>query len=497
MKHAFLLAVVLLIGLVPPAVAGVLGDLGTLFMSNSTATSTMQSRDRTGVFGGSFEMRAPIKNVNVIAFDPPRLDAGCGGVDLYGGSFSFVTAPQLIDIFRKVAANAAGLAFKAAIKTISPSLDALISEFQALMQNLNNLAKNSCQMAGLVVDTADKALSNAVNGEGNLGSTHKGLFSDTFASLTNYIKDANDSLSKAGTVTASLGNQVAKAAVASQTSATMGMAGLGNPDGSIDNPADPDSLNNRLLYSILGYEIDGVPCTGSNEDGKATVSQKVSNNNMPRASCKGPASITLDKLMDGGGAGSTNPKLPLKLYQCLNPGGSGTGSGFDPQICTSMQKVNFNYIGVRGWVNQQLFGTPDLSAGPASVTTTSILGQMNTNDSTNFGTSQIQFVHQVNSGIMALLGRTSSPERRYSIAYRLSSMISNCIGSKLGEAIYMSASTIQQDNSYKLTDDQKANIRALRDDYMHLKNLCINDDKMLKVIQETNAAAELHSRVNR
>ena len=89
--------------------AGIMTDMTQLIMSNSSAPSTMSTMDRTGVFGGSFEMRAPITAINLVAFDPPRIDAGCGGIDLYGGSFSFINSQQLVQIFRAVAQNAVGL----------------------------------------------------------------------------------------------------------------------------------------------------------------------------------------------------------------------------------------------------------------------------------------------------------------------------------------------------------------------------------------------------
>ena len=69
---------VLLIGSVPVgASAGLLGDMTQMFMSNSTAPTTLTTKDRVGVFGGSFEMRAPMTNVNLVSFDRPRFDAGC------------------------------------------------------------------------------------------------------------------------------------------------------------------------------------------------------------------------------------------------------------------------------------------------------------------------------------------------------------------------------------------------------------------------------------
>ena len=106
----------LVISLSGPAVcgAGVLGDLNSMFMSNASSSGVINTKDRTGVFGGSVNIRAPVQAVTLVSFDAPRLTAGCGGVDLYGGSFSFINGQELTAVFRQVAANAGGLAFKAA-----------------------------------------------------------------------------------------------------------------------------------------------------------------------------------------------------------------------------------------------------------------------------------------------------------------------------------------------------------------------------------------------
>lgn len=476
--------------------AGILGDLGSMFMSNATAPSQLSSRDRMGAFGGSFEMRTPIKNANIVAFDPPRLDAGCGGVDLYGGSFSFINGKQLIQIFRSVASNAAGLAFKAAIKIISPSLDQLITEFQSLMQNLNNLAKNSCNLAHMLVDPAEAAISNAVNGDGAVGSTNSGMFSDMFGGLTQYLSDANQYLSKAGGVNPRVGNQIVKAVLASGSSSTMGLAGLGNPDGSADDPTNPNSLNNRLLYSMLGYRIDGVPCAGANAQGVSTTSQSQSGNNIPRISCSSPPTISMINLIDGGGPGSAEPSTPLKLYSCRNPNGDGNG-GFDPQICTFMEKDNFNYVGVRGWVNTMLFGSGDTTGGLAAVQPTSILGKFNSGTSVTLSPNQIQFVKQAGNRLVALLSKTSNPDERYSIAYRLAGNITECVAAKLGSSIYLGANSIQSDNSYALTDDQKRAIENLRQDTLNLRERCIKDETVARIVIEMNESAKLTNITNR
>jgi len=70
-------------------------DLSKLFMSNVTGSGTFTNQQRTGVIGGSISLRTPISAVNLVAFDAPRFNAGCGGIDLSLGSFSFISADQL------------------------------------------------------------------------------------------------------------------------------------------------------------------------------------------------------------------------------------------------------------------------------------------------------------------------------------------------------------------------------------------------------------------
>lgn len=471
--------------------AGIMADMNSMFMSNSTAAGTISTKDRVGAFGGSFSMRSPLKSVNLVAFDPPRLNAGCGGIDLSGGSFSFINGQQLIQIFRSVASNAVGLAFKAAIKSISPSLSDLISEFQTLLQNMNNLAKNSCQLAHLVVDPAEKAITNAINGDGAVGATSKNMFTDTMGALTGYLADANSMFKKQAEVNPKSGNQIAKAVVSSGSSSILGLAGLANIDGSTDDASNPNSLNNRLLISMLGYEIAGIPCTNTNADGNPNTSQSVSTNNLGTISCTGAATITLDDLYKGGGTGSPRPDVPLQLYKCIDPSGPGTSNGgFDPQICTQMQTTNFNYTGVQGWVNIMLFGSADSSATPSA---SSIVGKFNAGTSVTLTAAQVQFIKQSGLPLPALLTRVSNPDSRISIAQSLGGHAVNCVTAKLGDALYKAANGVQNSDGYVLSPDVKKRIDQLRTDYMAKQELCNASPVVLKVVQLLDASTRVMS----
>ena len=474
----------------PVAKAGIMADLNSMFMSNTTAPTTFTTRDRMGVFGGSVSMRSPIRSVNLVSFDPPRLNAGCGGIDLFGGSFSFINGQALVALFRNIASNAAGLAFKAAIQLISPSLSKLMTEFQSLLQAMNNLGKNSCSMAHLIVDPAAKAISDAIDGDGPTGAVKKSAFSDSMDALSSYLSNATSYLNTAGHSNPRAGNSAVKAIKASGASGILGMAGLPNADGSTDDASDPNSLNNQILLSFIGYSVAGVPCGQSNEDGTATSTSSPTGSIGARIECKAPAILTLDDMIHGGGTGSPRPDIPLRIYRCLNPNGSGVSSDADAQPCTQMQTVAYNYQGIEGWVNNMLFGSNDGSAP----TENSIVGKANSENSGKFTAEQNQFQHQAGMPVVALMSKISDPNARLDIANMLKQPIINCVAAQIGQALYKAANGIQANNSYQLGDDVRTNIERIRKDYLEKQNQCLNDRSRLHVMQMIDLAARLNSK---
>ena len=468
------------------AQAGVLGNMTQMFMSNSTAPSTLSTSDRAGAFGGSFEMRSPTLNVNLVSFDRPRFDAGCGGIDLYGGSFSFINSQQLVQIFRSVAANAVGLAFKAAIKAISPSLSDLITEFQTLLQHMNSLAKNSCQLAHLVVTGTEKALGISVEADGAKEAVHRGMFSDSFDTLNGYLADADTYLKQVGSVNPKAGNTNVKAVMSSGSSSILGVAGVGNFDGSADIAGDPNSLNNRLLISMMGYDTNGLPCRNQNAAGVTDTSSGAGT--MSTVNCSGAPTISLNDLIEGGGAGSINPAAPLTLYTCVDPNGTVLAGGIDPQICTVMRADHYDYPGIRGFINTALFGTPDPASG---ITADSILGKFNSGSTISLSASQIQLFHQAGIPLLPMLAATSSQSTRVAIAQRLSEHVVTCVAAAVGEALYKAANGIQTGGEITLSDDTKRHIEGMKTEFMAQRQQCLYDHRVLDVIHELNESTRL------
>lgn len=125
--------------------------------STITNPSAYQSQNRMGAVGGSLSLRVPNQRVNLMTLDMPRIDMGCGAIDMFGGSFSFINADALIAIMRNIGQIAVASLFKLAICSVSEKVCQNISEFTKLMHDLNNMKMNSCKVgaaiAGKVADT--------------------------------------------------------------------------------------------------------------------------------------------------------------------------------------------------------------------------------------------------------------------------------------------------------------------------------------------------------
>jgi len=490
-----LVVLIVMIVVIPlQAPAGIMSDLQSTFMSNSSSPGVMSGRNMNGIFGGSMVLSTPLKQANIVAFDPPRLNAGCGGVDLMLGSFSMINSQQLIAVFRAVASNAAALAFKAAIHTISPGLDQLITEFQSLLQNMNNLAKNSCAMAHTLLQTNDRAIGSNLDGEGNQGAAQRGLFSDVFSGLQSYISDSNGFFKTAAKFNPNSGNQIVKAVVSSGASSILGVIGLANPDGSPDDSSNPNDLNNRILISMLGYSVAGVPCSSANQMGIIDNSNLVGNNS-GRIVCQGNATITLEDFVRGGGEGSSRPNNSLILWYCQNPTGDPSSGAIDPQICTQMQKKNFNYSGARGWINTVLFGSSDAT----TILPSSLIGKLNANNGSNLTLTDAQRTFVANAGqpVLNLLMKARRNDDRMNIALRLRLPIENCVVAELGRALVRSSNAITDANSFELTPLMLSNRDHLRQDTLRYSQACSDDRTKESLVQFMNDSATLMSRNNK
>ncbi|WNP36888.1 conjugal transfer pilus assembly protein TraH (plasmid) [Enterobacter kobei] len=137
---------------VTPARADVNSDLngffGSLGYSGNVSQAQAWQGQAAGYFtGGSVYLRNPVKNVQLISMQLPSLNAGCGGIDAYLGSFSMISGEEIQRFVKQIMSNAAGYAFDLALQTMVPELKQAKDFLQKLASDVNSMNMSSCQAA--------------------------------------------------------------------------------------------------------------------------------------------------------------------------------------------------------------------------------------------------------------------------------------------------------------------------------------------------------------
>ena len=168
-----------------PCHAGLQQEMDSMFGSMTNVTNpTANIGQRRGVLsGGSVVMRNRIMNTNPIAMVPPSFGAGCGGIDLYGGSFSFVNQNQFMTLMRSIASNAGGYAFQLAINAMCPDCGNVMTDLQKKIQQMNQMFSNSCQLAQGIVNDGVSAIDAQNKSRMSNASLSRGV-TDVFGSWT-------------------------------------------------------------------------------------------------------------------------------------------------------------------------------------------------------------------------------------------------------------------------------------------------------------------------
>ena len=132
--------------------ADVNGDLGNFFShlgydGNVTRGHAYQGQEAGYYSGGSLFLRDQVRDVQIMHVDLPSYRAGCGGIDLFVGGFSFVDSDSINNFFQQIMNNAKGYAFQLAMETATPEIAHVIQYIQDVAQKMNNSNISSCEMA--------------------------------------------------------------------------------------------------------------------------------------------------------------------------------------------------------------------------------------------------------------------------------------------------------------------------------------------------------------
>lgn len=130
-------------------------------LSNSLATASLVDKiydkhmysgpsyfetQKRGYFSlGTFSARADFGTVHPISISLPRIDVGCGGIDLFLGGFGFTNLEYLVDKFQKLIQMAPFVAFRIALNTLSPQIGNILDVAESIVNALNSLQFDECR----------------------------------------------------------------------------------------------------------------------------------------------------------------------------------------------------------------------------------------------------------------------------------------------------------------------------------------------------------------
>lgn len=172
-----------------------------LFDKYATNSPGIRSTNQGRVFyGGSFDARIDTNPTELVGFQPPSISGGCGGIDMFAGSFSIVSKDEVVQMLRGVAQGVPAYFFNLALSNVCSTCSALATELENRVSELNQWGKTSCETAALGLNKLFTPKSEEIKlkaaTEGATTDSVNGLADGPMSWLTTQIPTPNGLLSK-------------------------------------------------------------------------------------------------------------------------------------------------------------------------------------------------------------------------------------------------------------------------------------------------------------
>jgi len=331
---------------------------------------------------GYVAVRTNINSFNVFAVVPPNFSAGCGGMDMYFGSFSFINSQQLEALIKAIGQDAIPFLFMDAIQSMCHSCYDDLVTLQNWLQKMNLGSLNACQIDRGIFTSNNSpiTLASAANNLFSGLSTAAGQVSDWFQGLfgsgnpessSSPEKNASATTQAAATASGGTAQGAANATTVSFDGNNTWKGIVSNNVVAYLNPGNPnDPVSAEILMSLIGTTVvslgagTGTPVASASAAGNSSSS---TGPGMSNVSGQAQATLTLQDLVKG------NPNSPILTCQPATIGSqtfpaTGSSGALDPQACRTVTSNPGNtlgsstYIGVDAMVNCAIFGTSGLAS---------------------------------------------------------------------------------------------------------------------------------------
>lgn len=137
--------------------------------------TTLKGHNRAYYDGGGFHYRAQSTNYQPFTMEAPSIEAGCNGIDIAFGGFSYLNADKIVTFGQKVLSHAPGLAFQQALHVLCPSCEAIMNKLTSLSNMINNMNFDSCAVGQELMAMGGRGLqASGIMGKDTNNSTSQG-----------------------------------------------------------------------------------------------------------------------------------------------------------------------------------------------------------------------------------------------------------------------------------------------------------------------------------
>ncbi len=124
-------------------------------MSNVNQPRIIDEQASGFISGGSIIVRSPkAKSLEPINIQLPsfKYDPCTGSGDFRFGSISYIKGPEFANFFKGLVRASGSYATKLFLKTVCPQCEDIMSQFEAIVRDVNNFSMNHCSMAEGLID---------------------------------------------------------------------------------------------------------------------------------------------------------------------------------------------------------------------------------------------------------------------------------------------------------------------------------------------------------
>lgn len=139
-----------------PAYAGWVDDW--IQQKTETSPGYFEGQKRGYMTTGSFSARWYNSNDYLFTAEPPRVKAGCGGIDVFLGGFSFLNFDYLVQKLQRILQSAPAAAFDIALNVLCEPCSKTIKSLEAITDALNSIQLDDCKASKVLVAKAFDAL---------------------------------------------------------------------------------------------------------------------------------------------------------------------------------------------------------------------------------------------------------------------------------------------------------------------------------------------------